>query len=74
VRDTIPVPDLRIEYETPEGEPARLDLELATKHYRFRNIARKVQAGFSIYARSQDAQNLRRVLDQREITAEILNL
>jgi hypothetical protein len=74
VRDTIPVPDLRIEYETPEGEPARLDLELATKHYRFRNIARKVQAGFSIYAHSQDAQNLRRVLDQREITAEILNL
>jgi hypothetical protein len=74
VRDTIPVPDLRIEYETADGEPARLDLELATEHYRFRNIARKVQAGFSIYARSQDAQNLRRVLDQREITAEILNL
>jgi hypothetical protein len=74
VRDTIPVPDLRIEYETADGEPARLDLELATEHYRFRNIARKVLAGFSIYARSQDAQNLRRVLDQREITAEILNL
>jgi len=74
VRNTIPVPDLRIEYETADGEPARLDLELATEHYRFRNIARKVLAGFSIYARSQDAQNLRRVLDQREITAEILNL
>lgn len=74
VRDTIPVPDLRLEYETGDGEPARLDLELATEHYRFRNIARKVLAGFSIYARSQDAQNLRRVLDQREITAEILNL
>lgn len=74
VRDTIPVPDLRLEYETGDGEPARLDLELATEHYRFRNIARKVQAGFSIYARSQDAQNLRRVLDQRELTAEILNL
>ena len=74
VGDTIPVPDLRIEYETTDGEPARLDLELATEHYRFRNIARKVQAGFSIYARRQDAQNLRRVLDQREITAEILNL
>ena len=74
VRDTIPVPDLRIQYETADGEPARLDLELATEHYRFRNIARKVLAGFAIYARSQDAQNLRRVLDQREITAEILNL
>jgi hypothetical protein len=74
VRDTIPVPDLRIEYETADGEPGRLDLELATEHYRFRNIARKALAGFSIYARSADAQNLRRVLDQREITAEILSL
>jgi hypothetical protein len=74
VRGTIPVPDLRIEYETASGESARLDLELATEHYRFRNIARKVLAGFCIYARSQEAHNLRRVLDQREITAEILNL
>lgn len=74
VRDTIPVPDLRIEYETADGEPARLDLELATEHYRFRNIARKALAGFAIYARSEDAQKLRRVLDQREITAEILSL
>jgi len=74
VRNTIPVPDLRIEYETVSGESARLDLELATEHYRFKNIARKVLAGFSIYARSQNAHNLRRVLDQREITAEILNL
>jgi hypothetical protein len=74
VRNTIPVPDLRIEYETASGESGRLDLELATEHYRFKNIARKVLAGFSIYARSQEAHNLRRVLDQREITAEILNL
>ena len=74
VRDTIPVPDLRLEYERADGELARLDLELATEHYRFRNIARKVLAGFAIYARSAEAQNLRRVLDQREITAEILNL
>ncbi len=74
VRDTIPVPDLRLEYETADGEPARLDLELATEHYRFRNIARKALAGFAIYARSAEAQNLRRILDQREITAEILNL
>jgi hypothetical protein len=74
VRDSIPVPDLRLEYETADGELARLDLELATEHYRFRNIARKALAGFAIYARSAEAQNLRRILDQREITAEILNL
>lgn len=74
VRGKIPVPDLRIEYETPDQEHARVDLELATEHYRFRNIAQKVRAGFSIYARAQDASNLRRVLDQHELTAEILSL
>ena len=74
VRGKIPVPDLRIEYETPDHETARIDLELATEHYRFKNIAQKVRAGFSIYARAQDAPNLRRVLEQREITAEILSL
>jgi hypothetical protein len=74
VRGKIPVPDLRIEYETPDQEHARVDLELATEHYRFRNIAQKVRAGFSIYARAQDASNLRRVLDHHELTAEILRL
>jgi DNA-binding HxlR family transcriptional regulator len=74
VRGKIPLPDLRIEYETREGEMARLDLELATEHYRGRNLAEKVRAGFSIYAHAQDAAGLRRVLDQRELTAEILSL
>lgn len=74
VRGRIPVPDLRIEYETLDHETARIDLELATEHYRFKNIAQKVRAGFSIYARAQDVANLRRVLEQREITAEILSL
>lgn len=68
------MPDLRIEYETPDQEHTRVDLELATEHYRFSNIAQKVRAGFSIYARAQDASNLRRVLDQHELTAEILSL
>ena len=74
VRGKIPLPDLRIEYETREGEMARVDLELATEHYRGRNLAEKVRAGFSIYAHAQDAAGLRRVLDQRELTAEILSL
>ncbi len=74
VRGKIPLPDLRIEYETREGEMARIDLELATEHYRGRTLAEKVRAGFSIYAHAQDAAGLRRVLDQRELTAEILSL
>ena len=74
VRGKIPLPDLRIEYETRGGEVARVDLELVTEHYRGRTLAEKVCAGFSIYAHAQDAAGLRRVMDQRELTAEILSL
>jgi len=74
VRGKIPVPDIRIEYEARDGERARVDLELATSHYRGRNLAEKVRAGFSIYAHAEDASKLRRILDQRELTAEILSL
>ena len=74
VRGKIPLPDLRIEYESRYGDMARVDLELATEHYRGSNLAEKVRAGFSLYARAQDAPGLRRVLDQKELTAEILSL
>jgi hypothetical protein len=74
VNGKIPVPDLRIEYETPEAELRHVDLELATRDYRPRAMAEKAAAGFSLYARSEDASRLRRVLDEREITAAILNL
>ena len=74
VRGKIPLPDLRIEYEGRDGDMARVDLELATEHYRGSNLAEKVRAGFSLYAHSHDAPGLRRVLDQKELTAEILSL
>jgi hypothetical protein len=74
VRGKIPVPDVRIEYETCDGDRARVDIELATGHYSGRNLAEKVAAGFSIYARADDVSKLRRVLDERELTAEILSL
>jgi hypothetical protein len=38
----IPIPDLRIEYETREGDAARVNLELVTEHYRGRHVADKV--------------------------------
>ena len=53
VRGKIPVPEIRIEYEARDGERARVDLELATGHYRGRNLAEKVRAGFSIYAHAE---------------------
>jgi hypothetical protein len=74
VRGKIPVPDMRIEYERPDGEMERVDLELVTEHYRGRSLADKVRAGFSLYTPRGEGDRLRRVLDQRELTAEILSL
>lgn len=74
VRNRIPVPDLRIEYETPERETARVNLELVTEHYRGSQIAAKVLAGFSLYTPHGEADHLRRVLDQHELTADIFSL
>jgi hypothetical protein len=74
VNGKIPVPDLRVEYTTAELEAKHLDLELATRNYRPRALAEKAKAGFSLFARSEDASRLRRVLHQQEITAVILSL
>jgi hypothetical protein len=74
VNGKIAVPDLRVEYENPELELRHVDLELATRDYRPRAMAAKAAAGFSLYARLEDASRLRRVLDEREITAGILTL
>jgi hypothetical protein len=74
VRNKILIPDLRIEYETREGDAARVNLELVTEHYRGRHVADKVRAGFSLYTPHGEADHLRRVLDQHELTAEILSL
>jgi len=70
----IPLPDLRIEYETRAHEQARVDLELATQDYRERGIAEKSKAGFSIYAPGNEADRLRAALRDPELTREILSL
>jgi hypothetical protein len=74
VRNKIPIPDMQIEYETRGGDLARVNLELVTEHYRGRSVAEKVRAGFALYTPHGEADRLRRVLDQHELTAEILSL
>lgn len=74
VNGKIPLPDLRIEYETREHEQARVDLELATKDYRGHHVAEKAKAGFSIYAPADDAPRLRAALQDPELITEILSL
>ena len=70
----IPVPDLRIEYETRDGELAHVDLELVTEHYRGRYAADRARTGFSLYTPHGEAGRLRRVLGARGMTADILSL
>ncbi len=74
VANKIPIPDMRIEYDTPDLDRAKVDLELSTSHYRPRQMAEKARAGFTLYSHSEDAARLRRILDDREITLEILSL
>lgn len=70
----IPLPDLRIEYQTKAGELRHVDLELATRHYRPAGLTAKAKAGFSLHSFREDASRLRRILNDRELTAEILAL
>jgi len=74
VNGKVSFPDVRIEYANQDMEISRVDLELATGHYRAGRLAEKAQAGFQIYARSDDATGLRRVRDDREIMTSILSL
>jgi hypothetical protein len=74
VRGKIPLPDLRIEFETRDGETSRVDLELATHHYHGSHLQAKADAGFTFYAAAADAAHLTRVMDEREITAVILSM
>lgn len=47
-RGHVQFPDVRIEYERPDGREAREDIELATEHYNSRQMAGKRASGFTI--------------------------
>lgn len=48
VNGRVQFPDVRIEYEQPDGQPGREDVELATEHYNSRQMAAKRAAGFTM--------------------------
>lgn len=64
-------PDLRIEYETRDGEERSIDLELATRNYRAAHIRAKAAAGFKVYADTRSGR-LAAVLDDHDLVAELL--
>ena len=75
VSGEIPIPDLRVEYlREKDSEIQRRDLELATDHYRPRGLSQKARAGFQIYACRGDTDRLRRIRDDRELSAAIFSL
>jgi hypothetical protein len=73
VRGKILLPDLRIEYETPSGTSAHVDLELATHHYRGAHLRGKAEAGFKMYAPQDSIAGLTAAFDP-EFMAEIFSL
>jgi len=70
----IPLPDLRLEYESPDHDMTKVDLELVTQHYRRENLAVKARAGFALFAFAQDAARLRPAMADPEIMQDILSL
>ena len=74
VSGKIPLPDLRLEYETADREQAKVDVELLSGDYRPSQIATKARAGFTMYALSQDAARLRPALPDPGLMQEIFSL
>lgn len=52
------LPDLRVEYDTAEGAPTSVDLELATHHYHGAYALEKARVGFKLYADGPSAARL----------------
>jgi len=74
VKGKIPLPDLRLEYEGPDQQLTKVDLELVTSHYHHDNLVAKAQAGFAMYAFAEDAARLRPAMQDPEIMQDILSL
>ena len=69
----IVLPDLRVEYETRDGEERHVDLELATRNYRAAHIQSKAAAGFRVYA-DTSSHGLAAALDNHDVIAELLRM
>jgi hypothetical protein len=70
----ITLPDLRLEYETAEGERAHVDLELAAENYRPAQMSQKLRAGFTIYGVNSTSRGRGAKWEGRELSAEVLAL
>lgn len=53
------LPDLRLEYQTADGDLTKIDLELATRHYHGAYSIEKANLGFKLYADGPSAARLK---------------
>jgi len=74
VNGKVALPDLRLEYEGPDQELGKVDLELVTGDYHAQALAGKAQTGFAMYALPEDAARLRPAMSDPEIMLDILSL
>ncbi len=74
VNGRVALPDLRLEYERPDQELGKVDLELVTGDYHAQGLAAKAQTGFAMYALPEDAARLRPAMSDPEIMLDILSL
>lgn len=74
VNGRIALPDLRLEYEGPDQDMGRVDLELVTGDYHHQGLARKSQTGFQMYGLPEDQARLRPAMSDPEIMLDILSL
>ena len=51
-RGKVQYPDARIEFEDAEGRSGRVDVEVASGHYRAGTVAAKARAGFAVFSTS----------------------
>jgi hypothetical protein len=74
VNGKVALPDLRLEYEGPDQELGKVDLEFVTGDYHAQALAGKGQTGFAMYALPADAARLRPAMSDPEIMLDILSL
>jgi len=71
VKGKMQIPDLRMEYESREQEQCRVDLECVTGHYKARQIAAKIAAGFKLYNQDYHGRSAERGED---LIGEVMSL
>jgi len=71
VEGKIQIPDLRVEYESRDQEQSKVDLECVTGHYKARQIAAKIAAGFKLYNQDYRGRSAERGED---LVGEVISL